>query len=222
MLPAKFRVFASFVDSLFSRASQDLSVSAAPQAECATSLSTSSQTSSNLTSLSTSSQTSDNPIVRQTSIRQTARQTSIRQTAPQTYPHPASRSSRRQISHTSHTTSHRAILALLIAVATLFATFIMLPTEKAGAYDIYWRYGGYGYLAATTEDNNGKPISKASNDATTAERDVYINPQVSQDNKSITWEITFNPKGYNKRELGSSYGKNFADDSGINLSLIHI
>ncbi|MFU0570759.1 hypothetical protein ACMZ7D_04675 [Gardnerella vaginalis] len=92
----------------------------------------------------------------------------------------------------------------------------MLPTEKAGAYDIYWRYGGYGYLAATTEDNNGKPISKASNDATTAERDVYINPQVSQDNKSITWEITFNPKGYNKRELGSSYGKNFADDSGIN------
>ncbi len=92
----------------------------------------------------------------------------------------------------------------------------MLPTEKAGAYDIYWRYGGYGYLVATTEDNNGKPISKASNDATTAERDVYINPQVSQDNKSITWEITFNPKGYNKRQLDSSYGKNFADDSGIN------
>ena len=84
----------------------------------------------------------------------------------------------------------RAILALFVAAATLFATFVVPPvhnTNAAGKANVFWDYIGTGYISPSSVDNHD------------IWRDIdFQNPVIKTENvngrkkTTITWEVLYN------------------------------
>ena len=111
----------------------------------------------------------------------------------------------------------RAILAFFVAAATLLA-MLVVSAQQANAYDIYWEYRGEGYLAATTEDSNGKPISVGTNNARYASGAAWFDgPTFSNNGRTVTWKVVFNPQTYyNASRVDTKYEGNIDDGRGTN------
>ena len=75
----------------------------------------------------------------------------------------------------------RALFAMLIAAATLFAMLIV-PAKPANAAQVMWSYGGYGYFTA-----NGNGIGNAV-------ENMHITPSITKDSNGthVQYEIYFN------------------------------
>ena len=112
----------------------------------------------------------------------------------------------------------RALFAMILAAATLLAMLILPPVNKANAYDIYWEYRGEGYLAATTEDNKGNPISAGTNNARYASGAAWFDgPTFSNNGRTVTWKVVFNPQTYyNASRVDTKYEGNIDDGKGTN------
>ncbi|MDK7192847.1 hypothetical protein QP420_06320 [Bifidobacterium sp. UMB1197] len=112
----------------------------------------------------------------------------------------------------------RALLAMILAAATLLAMLVLPPVNKANAYDIYWEYRGEGYLVATSEDNNGKEIRAGTNNARYASGAAWFDgPSFSSDGKTVTWKVVFNPQTYyNASRVDTKYEGNIDDGKGTN------
>lgn len=112
----------------------------------------------------------------------------------------------------------RALFAMILAVATLLAMLVLPPVNKANAYDIYWEYRGEGYLAATTEDNKGNPISAGTNNARSASGAAWFDgPSFSSDGRTVSWKVVFNPQTYyNASRVDTKFEGNIDDGKGTN------
>ena len=112
----------------------------------------------------------------------------------------------------------RALFAMILAAATLLAMLILPPVNKANAYDIYWEYRGEGYLAATTEDNKGNPISAGTNNARYASGAAWFDgPSFSSDGRTVSWKVVFNPQTYYDYDhIGKKFEGNIDDGKGTN------
>ncbi|MFU0549934.1 Rib/alpha-like domain-containing protein [Gardnerella piotii] len=108
----------------------------------------------------------------------------------------------------------RALLAMLVAVATLFATFVVPPMHNAKAAQVWWDYAGNGYVTSTGSWV-GDAVNQINMPYPTIE-DVNYNGETR---KKITWTVTFNSQGIgaksasqnqfpegNQPSKGSAYG----------------
>ena len=99
---------------------------------------------------------------------------------------------------TSHTL-RRAIFAMLVAAATLFATFVVPPvhnTNAAGKANVFWDYIGTGYISPSSVDNHD------------IWRDIdFQNPVIKTENvngrkkTTITWEVLYNKEACRIRAM---------------------
>lgn len=92
-------------------------------------------------------------------------------------------------SRTSHTL-RRALFAMLVVVATLFATFVVPPVHKANATQAWWDYAGNGYF---TDGNFW--VGDAVRDISITYPNIEYNQWDSDNNKNgtkISWDIIFN------------------------------
>ncbi|MFU0574094.1 Rib/alpha-like domain-containing protein [Gardnerella vaginalis] len=87
-------------------------------------------------------------------------------------------------------TFRRALFAMLVSAATLFATFVVPPVNKAkgaGKANVFWDYIGTGYISPSSVDNHD------------IWRDIdFQNPVIKTENvngrkkTTITWEVLYN------------------------------
>ena len=119
----------------------------------------------------------------------------------------------------SHIFSHnyafrRAILALLVAAATIVTMLIVPPAKQANAAQVWWDYAGNGYVTSTGSWV-GDAVNQINMPYPTIE-DVNYNGEAR---KKITWTVTFNSQGIgaksasqnqfpegNQPSKGSAYG----------------
>lgn len=90
---------------------------------------------------------------------------------------------------TSHTL-RRTLFAMLVAVATLFATFVVSPVHNANATQAWWDYAGNGYF---TDGNFW--VGDAVRDISITYPNIEYNQWDSDYGKSgtkISWDIVFN------------------------------
>ena len=198
MLPAGLRGFASRVGRLASRALAWNKEGAESSAAASAAASATYAATSDSDSLSSAAASTDARI----SATTAARISSARTARPD-------RTSR---------TLLRALLAMLLAAATLLAMLVLPPVNKANAYDIYWEYRGEGYLVATTEDNNGKEVRAGTNNARYASGAAWFDgPSFSSDGRTVTWKVVFNPQTYYKESRADTkYEGNIDDGKGTN------
>lgn len=99
---------------------------------------------------------------------------------------------------TSHTL-RRALFAMLVAAATLFATFVVPPvhnTNAAGKANVFWDYIGTGYISPSSVDNHD------------IWRNIdFQNPVIKTENvngrkkTTITWEVLYNKEACRIRAM---------------------
>ena len=111
-------------------------------------------------------------------------------------------------------TLRRALLAMLVAVATLFATFVVPPMHNAKAAQVWWDYAGNGYVTS-----NGSWVGDAVNQINMPYPTIEDVNYNGETRKKITWTVTFNSQGIgaksasqnqfpegNQPSKGSAYG----------------
>ncbi|PNS43743.1 Rib/alpha-like domain-containing protein [Gardnerella vaginalis] len=101
----------------------------------------------------------------------------------------------------SHTlrTFRRALFAMLVAAATLFATFVVPPVKEANATQAWWDYAGNGYFT-----DGDYWVGDAVRDVSISYPNIQYNQWDSDYGKSgtkISWDITFNANGMGLNSL---------------------
>ena len=76
-------------------------------------------------------------------------------------------------------TFRRALFAMLVASATLFATFVVPPVHNANAAKVYWDYAGYGYVSSNNNYIWKAPLL------------IDLQKPVIEDNNDGRWKVTW-------------------------------
>ncbi|WP_421790127.1 hypothetical protein HXT42_00695 [Gardnerella sp. DNF01192] len=96
-------------------------------------------------------------------------------------------------------TFRRAIFAMLVSAATLFATFVVPPVKEANATQAWWDYAGNGYFT-----DGDYWVGDAVRDVSISYPNIQYNQWDSDYGKSgtkISWDITFNANGMGLNSL---------------------
>ena len=93
----------------------------------------------------------------------------------------------------------RALFAMILAAATLFATFVVPPVKEANATQAWWDYAGNGYFT-----DGDYWVGDAVRDVSISYPNIQYNQWDSDYGKSgtkISWDITFNANGMGLNSL---------------------
>lgn len=96
-------------------------------------------------------------------------------------------------------TFRRALFAMLVSAATLFATFVVPPVKEANATQAWWDYAGNGYFT-----DGDYWVGDAVRDVSISYPNIQYNQWDSDYGKSgtkISWDITFNANGMGLNSL---------------------
>ncbi|MFU0569231.1 Rib/alpha-like domain-containing protein [Gardnerella vaginalis] len=99
----------------------------------------------------------------------------------------------------TYRTFRRALFAMLVAAATLFATFVVPPVKEANATQAWWDYAGNGYFT-----DGDYWVGDAVRDVSISYPNIQYNQWDSDYGKSgtkISWNITFNANGMGLNSL---------------------